>query len=69
MAQQGGSLELAPPGPSVPQTPILPGGAQISEPSSPVRLSKSQKLRAKRAAKKRAQQEEAVHPEVIMEDT
>jgi hypothetical protein len=42
--------------PSTSQIPALPGDAQTPDPSSPLRLSKSQKLRAKRAAKKLALQ-------------
>jgi len=49
--------EATPPDPWTRQVPTTPSDAQIPVPSSPpVRLSRSQKFKAKRAAKKRAQE-------------
>ena len=62
MMQRSGSPEAALPDPPTRQAPSTPGDAQMSDQSlSPARLSRSQKFKAKRAAKKRAQdtQEEA----------
>lgn len=62
MMQRSGSPEVALPDPPTRQAPSTPGDAQMSDQSlSPARLSRSQKFKAKRAAKKRAHdtQEEA----------
>lgn len=57
--QQAASPDTALSEPSTSQVHALPSGddAQSPDPSPTVRLSKAQKFKAKRAAKKRAQQE------------
>ena len=73
IVQEAGSPEVLTVAPSTPQVPTLPDGVQTPElsPSSPIRLSKAQKFKAKRAAKKRAQQEAreemTTRPEVTIE--
>jgi hypothetical protein len=53
--QRPGTPEVAPPGPSTRQVPPTPSDAQMSDQSSSsIRLSRSQKFRAKKAAKKQA---------------
>ena len=52
-----GALEVAPPDPPTRQVPPILNDPQISDQSpSPVRLSKSQKFKAKRVAKKQARE-------------
>jgi len=55
--QGAGSPEVALPSPLTRQIPTTPGNAQTHDQSSvPVRLSRSQKFKAKRAAKKQPQE-------------
>ena len=65
------SSEATPPDPPAREVPTTPGDAQIPDLSSPpVRLSRSQKYKARKAAKRRAQEaleevgDQATYPEV-----
>ena len=55
--QRPGTPKVAPPDPLARQVPPMPSDVQMSDqPSSPVRLSKAQKFKAKRIAKKQARE-------------